>query len=108
MNKAHKEGNDGEENRRWNVTRKKEVVIRLLRGEALDTLSRETGITVSKLQSWHERALKGMETGLKVRAGDPILDENIRLKAKLGELMMENELLKRKPSGTFQLGRWKR
>ena len=37
----------------WSVNRKKEVVLRLLRGVPLDALSRETGIEIYRLEKWH-------------------------------------------------------
>jgi hypothetical protein len=42
---------------RWSVGRKREVVLRLLRGEAAESLSRELGVPVYRLERWHERAL---------------------------------------------------
>lgn len=42
---------------RFNSTRKMEVVLRLLRGEALDGLSRELGVAASTLSGWKEAFL---------------------------------------------------
>ena len=38
--------------RRWSARRKQEVVLRLLRGESLDALSRETGQPAVVLSQW--------------------------------------------------------
>jgi transposase len=38
---------------RWSVSRKKEVVLRMMRGEPIDALSRELGIEVYRLEKWH-------------------------------------------------------
>jgi transposase-like protein len=38
--------------KRWSANRKKEVVLRVLRGEALDALSRELGIETYRLECW--------------------------------------------------------
>jgi len=38
---------------RWSSRRKAEVVLRLFRGETLDALSRELGVTPSKLAEKH-------------------------------------------------------
>jgi transposase len=109
MNKLSNRGlEDTEVPLRWNVARKKEVVLRLLGGEPLDAVSREVGVEVVRLERWKEKALRAIDVGLKTRNGDPLAEENHLLKAKLGEIMMENELLRKKPSGTFMPGRWKR
>src|SRR5438309_8481734 len=37
---------------RWSVQRKMELVLRLLRGEALDAVSRESQVPAHELESW--------------------------------------------------------
>ena len=46
-------------------------MLRLLRGEPLDAVSREVGVEIYRLEEWKERALAGLEVGLKEQAGDP-------------------------------------
>jgi transposase len=78
---------------RWSLARKREVALRLLRGEPIDALSRELGVEVYRLERWKEKALAGLDAGLKEREGDPVqaqLDAALR---RIGELSMENELL---------------
>jgi hypothetical protein len=70
------------------------VVLRLLRGESLDTLSRELGVETYRLEEWRERALAGMDLGLKDRQGEPLVGELDAAKRHIGELSMENELLR--------------
>ena len=82
-------------NGRWSVRRKAEVVIRMLQGEPIDALSRELGVEVYRLEEWRDKALTGMEAGLKVRECDPLRLELDRTLKKVGELSMENELLKK-------------
>src|SRR5690349_25118785 len=41
---------------RWSVSRKREVVLRLLRGEAAEDLSRELGVPLYKLERWRRKA----------------------------------------------------
>ena len=53
-------------NGRWSTRRKAEVVIRMLRGEPMDALSRELGVEVYRLEEWRDRALIAIEAGLKV------------------------------------------
>ena len=47
----------------------------------------------SRLSEWRDRALTGAATALKERARDDRDDEIARLKAKVGEITMDNELL---------------
>ena len=56
---------------RWSASRKRDVVLRLLRGESLDAVSREVGLEVYRLEAWKTRALAGLELGLKAQAGEP-------------------------------------
>jgi hypothetical protein len=70
------------------------VVLRLLRGESLDGLSRELGVEIYRLEEWRERALAGMDLGLNGRQGEPIAAELDAAKRHIGELSMENELLR--------------
>ena len=84
--------------------------MRLFRGESLDDVSREVGVEISRLERWRDKAMRGLEGGLREREGDPIqvaLDEANR---RIGELSMENELLREKArrSGAFWPGRSKR
>ena len=46
--------------KRWSANRKKEVVLRLMRGEPVDALSRELGIEIYRLEEWHQKALQGI------------------------------------------------
>ena len=83
--------------KRWSAKRKQEVVLRLLRGEGLDTLSRETGQPASVLSRWREEFLEGGMTALKRRTDDPKVNalekELRRAKRLVGEPMMDKELL---------------
>jgi len=94
--------------KRWSATRKMEIVIRYLRGESIDNLSREIGIAASHIEEWHQRALKGITLSLKDREYDP-LQKNLDLaKKRIGELSMEVELFreKSKKQGVFWGGKW--
>ena len=79
---------------RWSAGRKREVVLRVLRGESLDALSREVGVEIYRLEEWRERALAGLECGLKNRQGDPLAEALDAAKRHIGELSMEIELLR--------------
>ena len=56
-------------------------------------VARESNVSVDKLAKWRNRALVGATTALKERERDDRDDEIGRLKAKVGEITMENELL---------------
>jgi len=79
---------------RWSAGRKRDVVLRLLRGESLDALSRELGVEIYRLEEWRERALAGLEVGLKDRQGEPLAEALDAAKRHIGELSMEIELLR--------------
>ena len=65
----------------------------LLRGESLQLVARETNVSIVRLTEWRERALAGATTALKERERDDRDDEIARLKSKVGEITMDNELL---------------
>ena len=65
-------------------------------GEPLDLVARQTNVSVAKLTEWRDRALAGAATALKERERDDRDDEIARLKSKVGEITMDNELLNAK------------
>ena len=79
---------------RWSAGRKREVVLRILRGEALDGLSRELSVEIYRLEEWRDKALSGMDLGLKDRQQDPLSHDLDAAKRHIGELSMEIELLR--------------
>lgn len=79
--------------RRFSVQRKMAVVARLLRGEPLELVARESNVNIDRLTKWRDRALAGAASALKERERDDRDDEIARLKAKVGEITMDNELL---------------
>lgn len=81
--------------RRWSAGRKKEVVLRLLRGEAVDALSREVSVPIYKLEQWRDRALAGIDAGLKERESDPVVKQLDEANRRIGELVMEVEILQK-------------
>ena len=83
----------GREAGRFSARRKGETILRMLRGEALDSLARELGVTAATLAQWREHFLAGGQAALKSRAPDDRDDEIQRLRAKVGEITMNNELL---------------
>ena len=83
--------NETELPERWSVQRKSELVLRLLRGEALDAVSRESQVPAHELESWKRIFLEQGTRGLKTRS-DPEERELTLARAKIGELMMRLEL----------------
>ena len=86
-------GVDGNGPKRFSVQRKMAIVARLLRGEPLELVARETNVSIARLTEWRDRALAGAATALKERERDDRDDEIARLKSKVGEITMDNELL---------------
>lgn len=78
---------------RFSAKRKVAAIVRLLRGEELDAVSRELGVTAATLSAWRDDFLVGAEANLKARQPTPQDDEILHLKAKIGDLTMRNELL---------------
>jgi transposase len=82
------------EHGRWSSRRKAEVVLRLVRGEDLDSVSRELGVTAAMLARWPDEFLAADQASLRTRQADLREDEIARMKSKIGEITMENELLR--------------
>jgi len=80
--------------KRWSARKKSQVVLRLLRGESIDSVSREVGLQSYVLEEWRQQAIHGIESSLKSRDHDPVSDELDKAMRRIGELSMENELLK--------------
>lgn len=81
---------------RFSAKRKREAVLRLLRGEDLDLVSRELGVNGSTLSKWREKFLESGLEGLRSRPRDERDSEVAALQRKVGEITMANELLEAK------------
>ena len=90
---------------RWSVGRKREVVLRLLRGESVELLSRELGVPLYKLEQWRQKADAALDGALKEREADPASGELAAAMQRIGELSMENELLRSRIERPGPLGR---
>ena len=100
--RARHAGGDGptpEPRRRMSAGRKREAVLRLPRGEDLELVSRELGVTAAELSGWRDQFLAAGEASLKSRPADARDAEIGRLQAKVGELTMTAELLEAKIEG---------
>jgi transposase len=81
---------------RMSRQRKRDAVVRLLRGEDLEILSRALGVTAATLTGWRDTFVAAGEASLATRPTDGEALETERLKAKLGEMLLERELLEAK------------
>lgn len=81
---------------RWSANKKMDAVMRLLRGEAIDELSRELGVEAHRLAAWRDDFISGGKEALKTRGSAPDEEERRLREAerKIGELTMENEILR--------------
>src|SRR5215212_5816514 len=77
---------------RMSRRRKTAAVLRLLRGEDLETVSRSLGVTAATLSGWRDGFLAAGEAALTSRPADGETLESARLKAKLGEVLVERDL----------------
>src|SRR4051794_38193807 len=71
------------------LSRKRDAVLRLLRGEDLETLSRALGVTAATLTGWQATFLSAGEASLATRSTTSNELESERLKAKLGAMLLE-------------------
>jgi len=89
---------DHRSNNRWSANKKMDVVLRLLRGEKLEELSRELGVEAHRIAAWRDEFLDAGKEGLKGRSGAGGEPEDRRLREaerKIGELTLENEVWKK-------------
>ena len=81
---------------RWSAGKKMEAVLRLLRGESLEALSRELQVEAHRLAAWRDDFLEGGQDALKGQRLDRSPDDRALRQAerKVGQLTMENEILR--------------
>ena len=92
----HEQVGDYRARPRWSAGKKTEAVLRLLRGEPLETLSRELGVEAHRLAAWRDDFLERGKQGLKGQRPDRSPDDRALRQAerKIGQLTMENEILR--------------
>ena len=92
----HEQAGDYRSRPRWSAGKKTDAVLRLLRGEPLETLSRELGIEAHRLAAWRDDFLEGGKEALKGQRPDRSGDDRALRQAerKVGQLTMENEILR--------------
>src|SRR3954470_4141512 len=87
---------DTQDRGRFSARRKTEAALRLLRGEDLDTLSRQLGVVAATLSSWRDAFLDGGTAAMKSRPADDRDELVAPLRAPGRPLTMDNELLDQK------------
>jgi transposase-like protein len=85
---------------RWSANKKTDAVLRLLRGESLNELSRQLRVEAHRLAAWRDEFLAAGKVGLKGRvpAEDGMTAEQRRrlreAERKVGELTLDNDILR--------------
>ena len=92
----HEQTRDYRSRPRWSAGKKTEAVLRLLRGESLEELSRELQVEAHRLAAWRDDFLEGGKEGLKGQRPERSGDDRALKQAerKVGQLTMENEILR--------------
>jgi transposase-like protein len=81
---------------RWSARRKVSVVLELLRGADLESVSRRHGVTAATLFTWRDEFLASGEACLKRRETHVDDEETQRLKRVVAEQAVTSELLREK------------
>ena len=92
-----------EKTQRWTAKRRAALIVEILRGDtSVQEAARLHGLTVADIELWKERFLSGAENALRSR---PLDDEEVkdreikRLKQKIGDLVMDIDILKEAQRG---------
>jgi transposase-like protein len=84
--------------KRWTTKRRSALVLEILRGDTTAAeAARKHGLTIAEVADWKERFLCGAENALRSKPLDEeaLKDAEIkRLKQKVGELVMDMDILK--------------
>ena len=87
-------GGTADELGRWPSGPWMEVVLRVARAKDLGSLSRELHLTAPAIAQWRDQFLARGQAGLRRRETDEREMEISRMRGKIGEITMENELLR--------------
>src|SRR5660397_115521 len=92
-----------EEVQRWTAKRRSALIVSIIRGEtSVQEAARKYGLTVAEVEDWREKFLSGAENALRSRPRDEEAqkDEQIKkLKQKVGELILDMDILKEAQKG---------
>ena len=88
---------------RWTAKRRAALVLSILKGDtSTQEAARAHGLTVAEVEDWKEKFLSAAENALRARPKDDeaLKDEQIkRLKQKVGELVLDIDILKEAQKG---------
>ncbi|MFZ4430753.1 MAG: transposase [Phycisphaerales bacterium] len=94
------ESGAGEEIQRWTAGRKAAIVLDLIKGKVTAAdVARQHDLTVAEVESWIDRFVEGGREGLRTvpKDADARFDaERLQLLAKVGELTLQVDALKKK------------
>ncbi len=83
---------------RWTAKRRVALVRSILKGDtSVKEAARKHGITVREIEEWQEKFFMGAENALRSnpRDDEALRQEEVkRLKQKIGDLVMDNDILK--------------
>ena len=96
VNNHSEQGKDHRTEPRWSAGKKADAVLRLLRGESLEELSRALKVEAHRLAAWRDDFLAAGKQGLKGQRSDRSPDDRALKQAerKVGQLTLENEVLR--------------
>jgi transposase-like protein len=96
VNNPNEQGKDSRSPPRWSAGKKTDAVLRLLRGEPLEELSRELKVEAHRLAAWRDDFLQAGKHGLKGQQVVQSPDDRALKQAerKIGQLTLENEVLR--------------
>lgn len=99
---------DQDENlKRWTAKRRSALVLEILRGDtSVAEAARKHALTVAEIEEWRDRFLSGAENALRSKPLDDEAQkaqEIKRLKQKVGELVMDIDILKEAIKGNPSL-----
>jgi len=94
---------------RWTAKRRAALVVSILKGETTaPEAARKHGLSVAEIEDWKEKFLLGAENALRSKPKDEeaLKDEQIkRLQQKVGELVLDMDILRRPTRGALSTGR---
>ncbi len=92
-----------ESRKRWTAKRRVALIVEILRGDlSVAEAARKHGLTVADVEDWRERFLTGAENAVRSRPTDEDGQQEReikRLKQKVGELVMDVDILKEATKG---------
>lgn len=91
---AVSEPDETEPETRWSARKKADVVMRLLRGESLEEVSRDVRVEAHRLGAWRDDFIALGIEGLKANPATPGDRRVKELERKVGELTLDNDILR--------------